>query len=1359
MRDTTETLDTAIESTAGVKYIIRAIVEPSRIYFSSITSNYPWSGADAAGILDEPTLQEVAYSTSESLLITFFNNSGTLSYTRQGNAAINSLSQSIDGKPGVADSTLYRIDSGSIYRHAITWATGPSLGSATNINTPSETPLVVHGISSTICATLLDDGGGLRPAVVSGTTLYECPTRFMFPTAIDYGDTRTMLSLATFSAAAKTGDNVFIYVSNCQKGWVEGVCWDSVNDTWSDIFIAIPTELLTSLCEFRIANAYTANDVIYISGQFNRTDSLDDVQPCTLICASEDGRTFSLDRFTLVSDAGYRFHAIVANNTLYLGNCNRVCYSPVTYVFNGNGTGHTSLSIPRGDIVSFSDSSMSKARLSIKAGDEAYAQNTYIISGSKVKVYIGCITTAESPEEDVLYNTYIIDEPNESMASGQREFELSLVNESQWKMAGLTMPFYAEILGKSSVYVKDTEEQSGNLSVATQTYKGETQFSIDFWQHQPYSEGDVTGIDMYFKGGVGPYTDDGDHSTGNGFRTAEIKTVLGLKDNPLVTGTITLNLYGWSRSDSEAYPTANDEVQLVICFTDEDGTNETFEEFDGGIYGAYHWPNTWPTELSGSWPISIDIPDHTGDRIKYLGMIWLSDHATVSYASRIDVTAGVQVQYDYDDPNTPWEFIENEGYRLPSTGRPYIMFLGSPYNAWNFQVSAEFGITVYSGVEGFPVSAGIIGLASDGSNYVCGRYDTRTSLFELVKCRDGVETVLDSAGATVIVGQVTPILLEHNNGLFRIYSRGGAATTWELQLEYEWQDTDGWMFTDEEVSPKCGIYGYISMPTFRIVGLDLTADDEEYDDYLTATAVGMLPLETVYYFPEEGEFKVGDDIYSYNGRTQVPYIRGPFQLRQNNTYSPPYGDGYGMEVTHFNWLAASDALYQSVIAIDAGQGWINISTLWQVWITTDGEVEYLRNRARYYSYHPAMASNKYSNSNRVYSTGGLRQIQAVSANTSKHTLGELATLYYEGDITCSWIAGASGEEDTTVADLAKRACALAGTSAIFPGDQTIASLIGPDTIGSHSYPDGCDIYFTAASTDIEILSNITLPNMGETQTHNIVSIDHQGSGEFLVSLIACTSEGGTRTTTETKPFSTSANSHGFRILYHDNFISVYMDKAWVVTFANEELTYPDTLSVELNSSVTITNVVYVELCDWREAVYIDLETDAQSALSSMIQERPVEVIPQSNGTVALYYDKNREEIAVPISPHSYRIRRPSALDAASDAIIYGILDVGTVRNLDLAEQVGFCTKVHRFSNLNRGAIRASKIIQQRKLESLETHEVTMRIDPSIEIGDIVNASFTSAGSGRSVTARFIAEDISINYDQKVMQITGRGNDI
>jgi hypothetical protein len=1353
MRTLSVPLQNAIEQSA-VHPKIKAVIRPSRIVFEDITVDNAWSGADAAGILDDPTPQDVAYSPDEDLLITFRNNSGTLHYSRQGNSASNSLSLSIDGNPSVADGYLYRISGSSVYRHQINW-TGPSLGSPTTVATLSETPVAVHALSSTRCAVLTDDEGGLRPYVIDNTTARKSPIRFMFPLAFPHESARTMLSIASFSGAALLSGKAYVYVSNFQKGSVDAISWDTSANRWGDTFVAVPTELTTSLCEFRVAKAYTHNGTIYMAGQFHRHDSVSGTQPYSLILSSLDGKVFSIDRSTLVSSHGYRFFSTVGNGRLYLGNCNRVCHAPVVYTFDGNGDDGVKLEILPIDIVRFETSAPSgSGLLEVRSGNEVYMTSPEILSGAKVSIFYGATA---NHEDDVLYFTYIISKVRREFGDGTRAVSIDLLHEALWKLSGLNMPFYSEILGKSSIF--SALDEAGDLYSSTATFRGETKFSIDFWKSSGYSATGITPINLIYLGGVSSYVLDGNHSSA--FKTDEIKSVLGLRNNPLITDTAICHLHGWSRSDVES--SANDYVQLLAILTDEDGSNETAYVVDGEGYSRWH--NTYPEsqQADGNWPIVVNLAGHTGKRIKHVGMVWTCATSTVSYAARIDVISGVSVENNFDDPNTPWEFIEEEGYRLPSSGRPYIMFSQRPYDAWNFQFSAAFDVTIDGGVTGFPVGAGIVGLAENGSNYILARYDKYEDSFQLVKCRDGIETVLATEAANITLGDDLIIMLQHRDGLFKVFAQEGDMI-WVEQISYEWQESDGWLYTSDVVSRKCGIYGYIAVPSFKIIGLSLISSDDE--ETQVTTGLGMLPLESIADFPSSGTVRIGNDLFTYASKSPaVSYVRGPHQYRQNNLYSLPYGNGYGMEVTDFNWVASNTVFNGLMFSIDAGHGYIFSDILWRVWITTDGSARYLLNRSRYYSTNPSLGTrDRYSTSGRVYVTSGLDGLAAASSSPVKHSHGEIASLHLDGNISCKWISGASGEEDTTVSDLVSRTAGYAGTQATFPGDVVNESLAisGSVLVGTLDYPEGYDLRFTAPSIDyIDIRSNTVVvahkplsnPAAISGDTHTYIRIADEGGGNFSASFYSSTSN----TLLERRVVSAGSGTHDFRILYAGDYVSVYIDHRWVVTFGIQELQYPQELSVYLSGSevYNATNLRFCDLSDWREAVYIDLETDGMSALSSIIQERPVESVPLPEGTISFYYEKDRDTVNAVIDSRTFREEEQDQLSAASDAIVYGANDVVALSSPELAVLSGFATAVHRFPNLDSGAVRASLILQRRAIESMIKYSMETRIYPSLEVGDIFSISMTASGTGTLISRQTIVEEISLRDESNTMRISGR----
>lgn len=1357
--------------TNGTSYnaFVYARLLPSRIFFTSITEDFPIaSGADATGFPASPMPQDIGTDTSapgSPEVHTFVNDGGTLKVLTNGSSSASSLGQSLDGKPGVVDDTLFRISGGTIYKHTITWS-GPTIGGASAVGTPSETPLHVHGVSDTRCAFLSSGSGGLRPGVIDGTTVYEHPERMMFPKFIETsGSGRTMSNLALYSGALEltsgSGSRVFIYCTSLD-GTVQGCYWDEDSETFSDFFTAVPTELATSLCEFRIANAFEHGGVAYLAGQFKRTENVETDKYYSMVLKSEDGKNFSIDRFSSVSELGYRFLATVgADNYFYLSNCNRVCYSPVTYTFDGNNDNGLKLIVPQEDIKRLGTSNET-GNTSLRSGDEVLLFNEYMEEGNKLEVYLGYETTSGSDAD--LYGSYIISGKDAGIRDGGRKLDLALMSEGHWKLQSHTSPFYTEFLGRSSLY-DDLTEESGSLYVAPSTTYTKASFYVDFWESEPHTDtpNGITGISVLNKGGVdvypgygstAPYTpvDSGNHKLG--FRTKDLKSIMSLDDYPIVNATsVSCDIQGWSHPNNTSETTDIAEVVFVV----EHANGE--EEY---IYSDSNqrFEQTYPDIAANNGEVlTVSVAGLTiGDKIKKIGVIMECTNGTQFVISRVEVSSNVTIKYKYDDPNTPWSYsTSGSGFEIPGTGRPYIMFLQKPFNAFNFTVAASFEHTVNGPISTYPTAVGLLGLAEDGNNYVMGRYNRSNNKAEIVKVRDGIETelasVTPSSGSPS--GDFIDLLFTHRNGHFALYMPDGS-NEWTEEVTYDWQDTDGYMFTSATITMKCGIYGYLAAPSFRICQMSLVSRE----DSTNIDGIAMLPMESITDFPASGEVTIDDVKYSYASKELPPSnpdIRGPFQLRQNNSYAPPYGDGYGLESRDFNWTASTGLINRDLIAVGGSVFTAESSTaaLWKVFIKTGGVQYYMYARSRYYSDNPLIATTRFTNSMKVYATGGLETITRIDGDAKNHSEGAQCQLAMDGTVLCHWVYGAGGEEDTTVEDLIQKISAHAGVKTEFPGDVTVASqAVGSGyKVATVEYRDGFDLLWESATADNFTVEADVQDTRYPSDTKMKVTLTNTGGTNYTLAL---TSEPST-TTIETFKFTHATQGHHFRVLFHDNFISVYMDGKWIHTFGVPEFVYNISNDVYLGGSFTATNIRLKDLCDWREAVYIDLETDAMSAIGSVVQERPIETIWRSNGGTAYWYDIVRDTVVQVIKPKTHNWKETTPRDGASDAIVYGYSEVKCLQYQPYHVNYGFATKVMRFPNLKAGALRAAKEVLERAFEGRTRHDISIRPDIRLEVGDILDVDYDASATGTAMAFDVIIESISLEVSggKTNMAIRGR----
>ena len=1321
MRAVLPSVQDAILDNDTYRMLVGATVWPSRIFFDAVTSDFPIAGADAVGIDDDPMPQSLYYSTANDLVVTFVNDGGTLKRATQGNSSLTSTGISITGNPSIYEGTLFYISGGAVYKRTITDGSY-ALSGATLVITPSLDPLAVHAVSATECVVVCDGDGGLK-IVASDSS--EGEGRFMFPRLFDYTDDdhplRTLTSIALFSGAFKLNNDIFFYISNNATGAIEAIKLDNYTGIWGDIWTSLPSDIDAGLADLRIVHAYSRNGTGYLVTQFQRTETLQTALTYSLILTTADGKFFSVDPFTAVSNLGYRFHAVVGGTKLFLGNCNRICYSDVTYYFDGAEGLGLSLEIPHTDIIEFNDSSMTSGTMQIAAGDDYYATHPYVIEGSLITVDVGYETT--DGQEYVTYNRYIIDRISVNRRDGSRSLQMSIVHEGMWKLNQLSSPFYIEIFGRSAVG-DQLEEESGNVYTAPDTHQLINRMAVDFWGCEPYSKASesIVGVDIISSGGVNYYEAAGAHKLG--FRSKELKDFYNLTDNPtIISGSIEVNIFGWSRGSPA------DTVTLIII-TEDDDKKEYLDLTSAGLFPG-----------GGENPIEVTATGlDTEHRLKYIGLVFESSGDTAFCPARVEIMSGIHAWRYYDDPNTPWSQQKPRGIKMPGYYRPYLMFGQKPYNAQNFIATGSFKTSLTFPVVDNPnyyrVGGGLVGLADNGMNFVLGCYNERMTRFEIVKVRDGVDTLLASWTPGFSVDEEYEVMFMHKDGRFSVW--GMNVDTWEEVASYEWTDDDSWMFTSKTSSKKCGIYGQADTPAFYIIAYD----SGENDDGKISDGVGALPPWYQFDdFPASGEVIINGSIYTYANLATV-VVRGPYQYRQNN---PDYSEGAGLENRDYDDTKIGGDLAGSLIAIDDGACYLVSDTNWNPY----GD----ENRTRWISLNEMIGNIYHTCAQKTYTTGGLHGMEQISGERTSHPTGSICMQRLRGELMCLSYFGVSGSSDLTVANLIHQVASLAGARVVFSGDTVSAAMgiSGETLIGSFKNVESFDIEFEAgAASSIVLRTNVNRPG---TDTKVEVQIDDLGGGDFEIALVSTPSD----TILGKIAVTVADTDHRYRIVFHENFVSIHIDDRWIYTFYTESLRYPSTCSIWLDGSFTATNLKLVELCDWREAIYIDLETNGMSVVQDIIQERPVEIYPRSDGSISFWYEIVRDIVTPTREPgqHSESRGRPSG--ASSDAIIYGSKDAKTHQYSPFLKEHGFSTKVYRMPNLDSGAGRAAKILLERLFEERSTHDLTIRPDVRLEPGDKFEVDYVATGTQLVQQMTLIVTDVRLHIDDRSssMGITGR----
>lgn len=242
----------------------------------------------------------------------------------------------------------------------------------------------------------------------------------------------------------------------------------------------------------------------------------------------------------------------------------------------------------------------------------------------------------------------------------------------------------------------------------------------------------------------------------------------------------------------------------------------------------------------------------------------------------------------------------------------------------------------------------------------------------------------------------------------------------------------------------------------------------------------------------------------------------------------------------------------------------------------------------------------------------------------------------------------------------------------------------------------------------------------------------------------------------------SLNPKTVRWCMHNEFISAYVNENWIHTFWFQNVDYPEyeDLTLTLTSSgstITATNVKVVDLYDWREAIFIDFDSVASNAISSVIQQRPVEIRPTYLGEVKFQYSADDKRDIVElfqklIINHS---KTRDSKPVISDAIVYGPY-VEVLTSEESASSYGMITRIIRVPELDTGARRAAQeLIKQARQQSVQ-HSLKIRSDLRIELGDILQCTYVLSATNKSVSFAFVVESINISLKDAEfsMDITG-----
>jgi hypothetical protein len=230
-----------------------------------------------------------------------------------------------------------------------------------------------------------------------------------------------------------------------------------------------------------------------------------------------------------------------------------------------------------------------------------------------------------------------------------------------------------------------------------------------------------------------------------------------------------------------------------------------------------------------------------------------------------------------------------------------------------------------------------------------------------------------------------------------------------------------------------------------------------------------------------------------------------------------------------------------------------------------------------------------------------------------------------------------------------------------------------------------------------------------------------------------------------------------RVTVHNEFISIYSNGRWVNTFWLKGVKHKEepTIWVSGTPGNSIVDVLFPELNDWRDAIFIDLEQTGMNAISSVVLSKPIEIWNKATGEICFAMNFVRDQIQV----HKGHLRRISEEhsrnnQACSDGIVY-FTDVAVVIDEEYLQEYGFSTRLIKVPDLDQG-IRAGTRMQDRARKSQNNREISMRYDPRIEYRDVVRAIVESKTAQGTLDANCLVENMRVTLKENSNELVVSG---
>jgi hypothetical protein len=652
----------------GINPARKIVLYRNRVFFSSADLGEPTVPpfAQSGAIRADPLAQDMLYSAAQDKAFFVYASGGYLRLSVEGLDAVvlraygyTSSSLLSDGngfvvddrcRPAIVSNALgmqlyyYSPLAGSVtkltvdaaraangYDDCITaeWTAFHAIATPTSVIAVDEGHLILLYI---------DEGGvAVRYLYYDGNWHTDtCNRRFLYPDKVyAVSENKDVYALNYAGAVRDSNGRVIVYFS-----YPDGSVYSLVrlpDGTWSDIYETVPADL--SL--FKISNARIApNGSIHLVGQFNRYDPAGAFSSSVIYCLdlySSDGRTFSMDRFTLFAmgdtagsgdedKMGLRFFTDYIPGTpdrVIYGDANRVLRGIAPVSIAGDNT--ETLTITNHQIEALGGSQSDGWNVTLANGGEQFDAVELLQFGSKARLYLGA-RKAGGEIAYVEYDNCIITQIGVDEGDAVRNLTMVLTPLTLWKTSVMTHPFYLEIQSKQSHHTE-------GKNVLDELYKasGDGEIRVPFMCH--FWEGDADD--------PGPNS----HTTETSVWSGELTSSMGLKDLPVIeTLPLTVKLYGWSRTggcstngdssgpciepgdenDESNNSGYNDAFSCVLRVLDSAGQELTFHTVTLVNGSVNHPPCTWHRSETGSYPVEYTTEGlelAVGMKIKEVGFV------------------------------------------------------------------------------------------------------------------------------------------------------------------------------------------------------------------------------------------------------------------------------------------------------------------------------------------------------------------------------------------------------------------------------------------------------------------------------------------------------------------------------------------------------------------------------------------------------------------------------------------------------------------------------------------------------------------------------------------------------------------